>query len=100
MLRNYLLSSSAGQGSPVAEEPACCAVVDLCSIPICCYYFVPCNINIFLTSVLQLIKKKVYCTHTYMYSGTYMHTSRSSQCSRTGVTKAVVCVILSVGWCI
>ena len=24
----------------------------------------------------------------------------SSQCSTTGVTKAVVCVILSVGWCI
>ena len=23
-----------------------------------------------------------------------------SQCSTTGVTKAVVCVILSVGWCI
>ena len=28
------------------------------------------------------------------------HISRSSQCSTTGVTKAVVCVILSVGWCI
>ena len=26
--------------------------------------------------------------------------SRSSQCSTTGVTKAVVCVILAVGWCI
>ena len=26
--------------------------------------------------------------------------SRTSQCSTTGVTKAVVCVILSVGWCI
>ena len=26
--------------------------------------------------------------------------SRSSQCSTAGVTKAVVCVILSVGWCI
>ena len=26
--------------------------------------------------------------------------SRSSQCSTTSVTKAVVCVILSVGWCI
>ena len=24
--------------------------------------------------------------------------SRSSQCSTTGVTKAVVCAILSVGW--
>ena len=26
--------------------------------------------------------------------------SRSSQCSTTGVTKALVCAILSVGWCI
>ena len=26
--------------------------------------------------------------------------SRSSQCSMTGVTKAVVCVIPRVGWCI
>ena len=26
--------------------------------------------------------------------------SRSSQCSTTGVTKAVICVILSMGWCI
>ena len=25
---------------------------------------------------------------------------RSSQCSTSGVTKAVVCAILSVGWCI
>ena len=25
---------------------------------------------------------------------------RSSQCSMTGVTKAMVCAILSVGWCI
>ena len=30
----------------------------------------------------------------------YLSVSRSSQCSTTGVTKAVVCVILSVGWCI
>ena len=26
--------------------------------------------------------------------------SRSNQCSTTGVTNAVVCAILSVGWCI
>ena len=26
--------------------------------------------------------------------------SRSSQCSTTGVSKAVVCIILSIGWCI
>ena len=31
---------------------------------------------------------------------THWAISRSSQCPTTGVTKAVVCVILSVGWCI
>ena len=31
---------------------------------------------------------------------THWAISRSNQCSTTGVTKAVVCVILSVGWCI
>ena len=31
---------------------------------------------------------------------THSAISRSSQCSTTGVTKAVVCAILSVGWCI
>ena len=31
---------------------------------------------------------------------THLATSRSSQCSTSGVTKAVVSVILSVGWCI
>ena len=31
---------------------------------------------------------------------THWAISRSRQCSTTGVTKAVVCVILSVGWCI
>ena len=30
----------------------------------------------------------------------FMGWTHSSQCSTTGVTKAVVCVILSVGWCI
>ena len=45
-------------------------------------------------------------THTYTHTYTHTHThthiyiSRSSQCSTTGVTKAVVCAILSVGWCI
>ena len=29
----------------------------------------------------------------------YIDRSRSSQCPTTGVTKAVVCAILSVGWC-
>ena len=53
--------------------------------------------------------QQVKClTHTHRY--THLHISfppslvelfsRSSQCSTTGVTKAVVCVILSVGWCI
>ena len=31
---------------------------------------------------------------------THWAISRSSQCSTTGVTKVVVCAILSVGWCI
>ena len=31
---------------------------------------------------------------------THSAISRSSQCSTTGVTNAVVCIILSVGWCI
>ena len=31
---------------------------------------------------------------------THQAISRSSQCSTTSVTKAVVCAILSVGWCI
>ena len=31
---------------------------------------------------------------------THWAISHSSQCSTTGVTKAVVCAILSVGWCI
>ena len=31
---------------------------------------------------------------------THRAISRSSQCSTTGVKKAVECVILSVGWCI
>ena len=29
-----------------------------------------------------------------------LNSSRSSQCSMTGITKVVVCAILSVGWCI
>ena len=31
---------------------------------------------------------------------THSVSSRSSQCSMTGVPKTVVCAILSVGWCI
>ena len=31
---------------------------------------------------------------------THWAISGSSQCSTTGITKAVVCVMLSVGWCI
>ena len=31
---------------------------------------------------------------------THWAISRSSKCSTTGVTEAVVCVILSVGWCV
>ena len=31
---------------------------------------------------------------------THWTISRSSQCSMTGLTKAMVCTVLSVGWCI
>ena len=36
----------------------------------------------------------------YGFQWTHWAISHSSQCSTTGVTKAVVCIILSVGWCI
>ena len=36
----------------------------------------------------------------YFYSTFLSLPSRSSQCSMTGVTKAVVCALLSVAWCI
>ena len=39
------------------------------------------------------------CVSLYIYI-TSLEISRSSQCSTTSVTKAVVCAILSVGWCI
>ena len=43
--------------------------------------------------------------HTESFNTQHRHVSslhklRSSQCSTTGVTKTVVGVILSVGWCI
>ena len=38
--------------------------------------------------------------HHWVISFSSQAISRSSQCSTTGVTKAVVCAILSVGWCI
>ena len=37
--------------------------------------------------------------HLFTVWWTHWAISRSSQCSTTGVTKAVVCAILSVGWC-
>ena len=49
------------------------------------------------------------CMYVCMYVRIYVcmyadcasfYTHRSSQCSTTGVTKAVVCVSLYVGWCI
>ena len=39
-----------------------------------------------------------YVTHTSLPA--FQVTPRSSQCSTTGLTKAVVCAILCVGWCI
>ena len=40
------------------------------------------------------------CMHAYILKERDVAISRSSQCSTTGVTKAVVCAILSVGCCI
>ena len=34
------------------------------------------------------------------WGGPFELISHSSQCSTTGLTKTVVCIILSVGWCI
>ena len=42
----------------------------------------------------RMLEREVQVSHLWIAI------SRSSQCSTTGVTKAVVCVILSVGWCI
>ena len=36
----------------------------------------------------------------HFWHGSVYFVTPSSQCSTTGVTKTVVCVILSVGWCI
>ena len=51
--------------------------------------------------------KTVYISTLYLSIELGLHTIRglfmnlrSSQCSTTDVAKAVVCVILSVGWCI
>ena len=43
------------------------------------------------------------CFDIYIFLKVFVvedHSQTSSQCSTTGVTKAVVCAILSVGWCI
>ena len=43
---------------------------------------------------------KVWETHAIFHSNTVCLVSRSSLCTTTGVTKAVVCANLSVGLCI
>ena len=40
------------------------------------------------------------CVNDYCFTCDFMVDPRSSQCSTTGVTKAVVCIIPSVGRCI
>ena len=52
------------------------------------------NVDEFFTWTPLLIGSREI-TEWFHYSN-----SRSSQCSTTGVTKAVVCAILYVGWCI
>ena len=51
----------------------------------------------------SVVRAFVHCAmgrRIYPSWWTHLAISPSSQCSTTGVTKAVVCVILSVGWCI
>ena len=55
--------------------------------------------NLHKVSSLSVIKGSGTSDRSFM-GWTHWAISRSSQCSTTGVTKAVVCVILSVGWCI
>ena len=47
-----------------------------------------------------LTERKRKVAVSYLYKQTHWAISRSNQCSTTGLTKPVVCTILSVGWCI
>ena len=51
------------------------------------------NFLLVLIQVLVLVQTSVKCD-------LFLAVSHSSQCSTTGLTNAVVCVILSMGWCI
>ena len=53
-------------------------------------------------AVMKVNYKQLFNYFTTLLYSAFLatHISRSSQCSTTGVTKAVVCAILSVGWCI
>ena len=61
-----------------------------------CLFFVM-QLTLF-TFISMIIIKKQLCVFIYLFA--HWAISRSRQCSTTGVTKVVVCVILSVGWCI
>ena len=74
----------------------------LMSSPISCSTFIIylsikgaiCNsvVRVFAHGAIGRVIDLSWWTHGTIY--------RSSQCSMTGVTKAVVCAIMSVGWCI
>ena len=49
---------------------------------------------------LFFLQEIYFCYFTRSWNLYLFTTSRPSQCSTTGVTKTVVCIILSVGWCI
>ena len=55
------------------------------------------NISVYFRYSKKNMKMVLTCLVKFMPQ---LPISRSSQCSTTGVTKAVVCAILSVGWCI
>ena len=59
-------------------------------------------LNQFASSGFVLDKRALYLLSQNVHVKSLLigAISRSSQCSTTGVTKAVVCDILSVGWCI
>ena len=50
--------------------------------------------------LVSLEQRAIVLPWCFVINNTSLSSSRSSQCSTTGVTKAVVCAILSVGWCI
>ena len=56
--------------------------------------------NTIISDVVRAIAHGVMGRRIDPSQWTHRAISRSSQCSTTGLTKAVVCASLCVGWCI